>query len=87
MKPPDFSIVKTLAEALNVITSRQRLRQVANTPLYRNAFYLMLNMSIISLLGLFFWMIAARFYTEAEVGVSSAIISAISLLARRGALE
>jgi len=34
-----------------------------------------------ALCGFFFWMVVARFYTEAEVGFGSAIISAISLTA------
>ena len=50
-------------------------------PLYTNAFYLMLNTAVMAFLGFFFWIVVARFYTEAEVGYSSAIISAISLLA------
>ena len=41
----------------------------------------MLNTAIMALLGFVFWIIVARFYTEAEVGFGSAIISAISLLA------
>jgi Polysaccharide biosynthesis protein. len=41
----------------------------------------MLNIAVMALCGFFFWMVVARFYTEAEVGYSSAIISAISLLA------
>lgn len=32
-------------------------------------------------LGLFFWIVVARFYTEDEVGLGAAIISAICLLA------
>lgn len=50
-------------------------------PLYSNAFYLMLNTAVTSLLGFFFWMVVARFYTEAEVGLSSAIISMMTLIA------
>jgi len=41
----------------------------------------MLNTAVMTLCGFFFWMVVARFYTEAEVGFSSAMISAISLLA------
>ena len=40
----------------------------------------MLNTAIMAILGFFFWMIVARFYSEAEVGFSSAIISALNLL-------
>lgn len=51
------------------------------SPLYRNSFFLMANTAVTSGLGFFFWMVVARFYTEAEVGWGSAIISAMSLLA------
>ncbi len=51
------------------------------SPLYRNSFFLMANTVLTSGLGFFFWMVVARFYTEAEVGWGAAIISAISLLA------
>jgi len=81
MRLSDFPPFKVIADAVDIVTSREKLKQTATTPLYSNAFYLMLNTAITSLLGFFFWMIVARFYTEAEVGFSSAIISAISLLA------
>jgi O-antigen/teichoic acid export membrane protein len=80
MKLSDFPPFKVIAEALDVITSREKLEQTVATPLYSNAFYLMLTTMVMALLGFFFWMIVARFYTEAEVGFGSAIISAISLL-------
>ena len=51
------------------------------SPLYRNSFFLMANTVVTAGLGFFFWMVVARFYTEAEVGWGAAIISAISLLA------
>jgi len=50
------------------------------SPLYRNSFFLMANTVVTSGLGFFFWMVVARFYTEAEVGWGAAIISSISLL-------
>jgi len=84
LKLIDFYIVKVINEVIATITSRERLRQVISTHLYINAFYLMLNTALMSLFGFFFWLIVARFYTEAEVGFSSAIISAISLLALLG---
>ena len=81
MKLPNFHIRETITEAINIITSRQRLKQFLTTPLYTNAVYLMVNGVVISLFSFFFWIVVARFYTEAEVGYSSAIISAINLLA------
>jgi O-antigen/teichoic acid export membrane protein len=68
-------------EALRVATSRQGIRRVLTTPLYANALYIMLSTIVTSLCGFFFWLIVARFYSEAVVGYSSAIISALNLLA------
>ena len=70
-----------LRSTIATVTSRRKLIKLAAVPLYRNAVYLILNTAITSLLGFFFWMIVARYYSEVEVGYSSAIISAISLLA------
>jgi O-antigen/teichoic acid export membrane protein len=49
--------------------------------LYNNAFYLMLNSVIASLLGFVFWNIMARVFSAAEVGIGSALVSASGLVA------
>ncbi|MFH9422313.1 lipopolysaccharide biosynthesis protein [Streptomyces sp. NPDC017529] len=49
--------------------------------LFRNAYALMLNTGISGLLGLGFWLVAARYYTESAVGQGSAAIAAMKLLA------
>ncbi|MGW7489226.1 lipopolysaccharide biosynthesis protein [Streptomyces sp. NPDC054786] len=51
------------------------------SPLFRNAYALMLNTGVSGLLGLGFWLIAARYYTESAVGQGSAAIAAMKLLA------
>ncbi|MFE1774675.1 lipopolysaccharide biosynthesis protein [Streptomyces sp. NPDC059008] len=51
------------------------------SPLFRNAYALMLNTGVSGLLGLGFWLVAARFYTESAVGQGSAAIAAMKLLA------
>jgi len=78
---PDFPPFDTINEALRAATSRQGIKRVLTTPLYANALYLMLSTIVTSLCGFFFWLIVARFYSEAVVGYSSAIISALNLLA------
>ncbi len=80
MRLSDFPPLKVIAEAIAIITSREKLEQFIAIPLYSNAFYLMLNTGVMALFGFFFWIVVARFYTEAEVGLGSAIISAMSLL-------
>jgi len=52
---------------------------VATSSLFTNAFYLMLSQAILAILGFAFWVVVARYYTEAEVGYSSAIISMLGL--------
>jgi len=60
--------------------------QLIKSPLYKNSFFLMTNTIVMAGLGFFFWMVVARFYTEAEVGWGAAIISAMSLLAMLSSL-
>jgi O-antigen/teichoic acid export membrane protein len=49
--------------------------------LFRNAYALMLNTGISAVLGLGYWLIAARYYSDAAVGQGSAAIAAMKLLA------
>ncbi|MBB5120702.1 membrane protein [Streptomyces eurocidicus] len=50
-------------------------------PLFRNAFALMLNTGISAVLGVGYWLIAARYYSTEAVGQGSAAIAAMKLLA------
>ena len=63
-----------------------RLRHYISAPLYRNSLFLIANTVFTTGLGFFFWMVVARFYTPYEVGVGSAIISAVYFLALLGTL-
>ncbi len=49
--------------------------------LFRNAYALMLSTGVSAGLGLGFWLVAARYYTEEAVGQGSAAIAAMRLLA------
>ncbi|WP_055698376.1 hypothetical protein [Streptomyces silaceus] len=51
------------------------------SPLFRNAYALMLNTGISGVLGVGFWLAAARYYSESAVGQGSAAIAAMKLLA------
>ncbi|WP_330292090.1 lipopolysaccharide biosynthesis protein [Streptomyces sp. NBC_00576] len=55
--------------------------QGGGSQLFRNAYALMLNTGISAVLGLSFWLGAARYYSESAVGQSSAAIAAMKLLA------
>ncbi|MDG4862274.1 polysaccharide biosynthesis C-terminal domain-containing protein, partial [Streptomyces sp. T-3] len=67
-----------------------RLRLPGNgeggSPLFRNAYALMLNTGISGVLGLGFWLAAAHYYSADAVGQGSAAIAAMKLLAGLAAL-
>jgi O-antigen/teichoic acid export membrane protein len=67
-------------DVLSIATSREKLKDVLETPLYANAIYLMLGNVSNSIFGFVFWIMVARLYTAEEAGIGSAIISAAGLL-------
>ncbi|MGW0084870.1 lipopolysaccharide biosynthesis protein [Streptomyces sp. NPDC003393] len=58
-----------------------RGRAGGGSQLFRNAYALMLNTGISAVLGLGFWLVAARHYAESAVGQGSAAIAAMKFLA------
>jgi O-antigen/teichoic acid export membrane protein len=75
-----------------MISPQSRLvsgRQVPGrqVPLLRNAYALMTNTVVTGLLGLAYWLLAARHYAAADVGRASAAYSAMNLLAGITALS
>lgn len=52
-----------------------------DTPLYANSVYLIGNSAVNAVLGFVFWILAARLYTTEDVGLGSAVIAAVGLLA------
>ncbi|HXV94166.1 MAG TPA: hypothetical protein VD813_12760 [Pseudonocardia sp.] len=58
----------------------EALRGEMRVPLYRNAYTLMLNTALNSVLGLLYWIVAARTFPEDEVGRGNALLSAMMLV-------
>lgn len=75
----------TAAEAPEQSGRRLRLpgrgKGAGGNQLFRNAYALMLNTGISAVLGLGFWLAAARYYSESAVGQGSAAIAAMKFLA------
>ncbi len=63
------------------------LRRHLADPLFRNGYALMANTGATGLLGLAYWLLAARHYAAADVGRASAAYSAMNLLAGFTALN
>lgn len=62
------------------------LKEIYHDSLIKNAFYLMATNLFNLILGFFFWVIAARYYTPDDVGVISALLSSMFLIAMISAL-
>ncbi|MBG0815623.1 lipopolysaccharide biosynthesis protein [Planomonospora sp. ID82291] len=62
-------------------TLRDRLPKDLNDPLLRNAYSLIVNAGAAGALGLAYWTVAARFYSDADYGRGFALIAAMRLLA------
>ena len=60
---------------------RLRLPGHSSDPLFRNAYLLMINTGVTGVLGLAFWLLAARLYATADVGRATAAYAAMNLLA------
>ncbi len=71
---------------LAILSSPRRVRQQLAVPLYRNAIFLMASAAMNGIFGLTFWVLAAKFYDAPTVGLASAGISAMVLLATLGTL-
>ncbi len=76
----------TLRDTIRTATSGKGLKGLLSIPLYSNACYLIADTTVASLLGFAFWTLVARLYTPAEVGLASATIAAVILLARLSGL-
>ncbi len=72
---------KLITDLVATATSSDRLKSLLRVPLYSNAIYLLGSSAANALLGFVFWIVAARFYAAEDVGLASAAISAVSLLA------
>lgn len=80
MKLTSF-LKEIFVDTIGILTSKKGLKSLYGVSLYRNAVYLMLSQLATALSGFIFWILAARLYKPEEVGLASAAISAINLLA------
>jgi len=86
VEAPNSSMNGTLSDTTATATSGQGLKGLLSIPLYSNACYLIADTVVVSLLGFAFWVLVAKLYTPAEVGLASATIAAVILLARLSGL-
>ena len=73
---------QTLAENQAIAVGQKTLVQkYFSVSLYRNALFLILNAMLPAAMGFLFWIIAARMYSPENIGIASALISSMTLIA------
>lgn len=84
------TIKDTISVRTNILMDRlptwqadyiNRLIVHLRTPLYRNGYALLINSVGISVFGVLYWMLAARYYTTRAVGINAATIAVMTFLA------
>ena len=76
------SVLKKIAsQIIGIANFEEPLKQSLRAPLYENSLYLIASSGISSVLGFIFWIVVARSYDPANVGLAAALITAVSLIA------
>jgi O-antigen/teichoic acid export membrane protein len=68
------------SDVSGILSSRERRTELLKNPLYSNAIYLVATGASNTLLNFVFWIIVARFYSQADVGLAGAVLSGMSLV-------
>ena len=69
-----------MLSARDLRSPRRLLGTLRSDSLIRNSFYIMAVTIVTSILGFVFWLVAARRFTAEEVGLSAALVSAMTLV-------
>jgi O-antigen/teichoic acid export membrane protein len=59
---------------------KNKMKKILKDKLYNNSLFLIINAGIMSFLGFIFWIIAARSFSAAEIGLAVTLISLINIL-------
>jgi O-antigen/teichoic acid export membrane protein len=73
-------------KGMRAASRREGLKGIFRVSLYRNAVFLITANVLNALFGFVFWIVVARFYTTEEVGLGSALVAAMQLLASLSSL-
>ncbi len=77
-----MKITGWFTSVLGTSSFRESLKILPERSLYINAYYLMADVVVVSILGFAFWTLVARLYSPAEVGLASATVAAVVFMAR-----
>ena len=70
----------TILMAKFISNSLLAIKKIIDDPLYKNSFFILLNAFVSAIFGLLYWVLAARFYSSADVGIATALISVSTII-------
>ncbi len=65
---------------MNFSNNKYKIKKYLNEPLFKNSIYLMLTSISNAGFGFLFWILAAKLYSKDDVGLATALFSAVNLL-------
>ena len=77
---PDYEVAIPAQNGLNPVNFKKVYRHVVTDPLYKNSIFTMASTLILGGLGFIFWILVARLYKTEMVGISTTLISTMTLL-------
>lgn len=66
---------------MNINILETTINKIYKDPLLKNSIFLISTHIVNAISGFFFWIIAARYYTPDDIGITSAILSSVTLIA------
>ena len=60
---------------------KTHIQTLFKNTLFRNSFYLMLATAVMAGFGFFFWLIVARMFSTANIGLATTLISVMNMIA------
>lgn len=82
MEAPSLNVNSKFSSLIRAVASKEGLKGLPDASLYTNACYLVTDVAVVSILGFAFWALVARLYSPTQVGLASATVAAVVLLAR-----
>lgn len=69
-----------ISQRLKTVMSPQWIATALRDSFFNNSIYIMLSSLVSAALGLIFWIVAARTYSEEDIGIATAIIASATLI-------
>ena len=71
------NLAPSAVEILSTIISWQKIKKHLSVSFFTNAYFMVIHWVSAYLIGFFFWVLSARYYSAEDMGLASATIAAL----------